>query len=168
MHKVTLLLALALTWAAPITLVHAEDEDHSAHHPSQEATENPPAGAEHDHGDAKADPAQDSMKRIEAIMLQIQEITDIDLKRTLLAQHLQALRDQVRLIRSKSSGMKTAMKSGAKAGREKQEGEPMGGMMKPGGMMMMHKKVEQRIDMFERLLQQMLERAAVEESMEGH
>ena len=35
-------------------------------------------------------------------------------------------------------------------------------MMKGGGMMMMHKKIEQRIDMVERMLQQTIEREAVE------
>jgi hypothetical protein len=43
----------------------------------------------------------------------------------------------------------------------------MGGMMKGGGMMKMHKKMEQRIEMLERLLQQTLEREAIEESLDG-
>jgi hypothetical protein len=39
-------------------------------------------------------------------------------------------------------------------------------MMKGGGMMEKHKKVEQRLDMLERLLQQSLEREAVEEALD--
>ena len=35
-----------------------------------------------------------------------------------------------------------------------------------GGGMMMHKKVEQRLDMLERLMQQMIEREAAEASLE--
>ena len=50
---------------------------------------------------------------------------------------------------------------------EKKEGDMMGGMMKSGGMMKMHKKMEQRIDMLERLLQQTLEREAVEETLDS-
>ena len=46
------------------------------------------------------------------------------------------------------------------------KGDMKCGMMKPGGMMKMHEKVEQRIDMLERLLQQTLEREAVEDSLD--
>ena len=42
----------------------------------------------------------------------------------------------------------------------------MGGMMKGGGMMEKHKQVEQRLDMLERLLQQAVEREAMEETLD--
>jgi hypothetical protein len=45
-------------------------------------------------------------------------------------------------------------------------------MMKDGGMMkggmMMHKKVDQRLELVERLLQQMIEREAVEAELAAH
>jgi hypothetical protein len=96
------------------------------------------------------------MKRIEGLMKQIQESTDPGRKRALLGEHLQALLAQMKLVRGQNEGSKAAMKP-----TEKKDGDMMGGMMK------MHKKMEQRIDMLERLLQQTLEREAVEESLDG-
>jgi hypothetical protein len=145
---------------APGFVAAAEEEDHSAHHPPPAASpETAPAG-EHDHGKAEADPLQQGMQRVEDLMRRIRDTDDVDQKKTLLAEHLQAMRDQMQLVRTASRTAKTAMKA-----TDKKEGS-MGGMMKGGGMMEKHKKVEQRLDMLERLLQQSLEREAVEESLE--
>jgi len=98
-------------------------------------------------------------------MQQIQQTTDAAQKRELPGQHLEAMREQARLIRSHHSDMKLSMKEGSKP-----EGGMMSGMMQEGGMMgggmMMHKQMEQRMEILERMLQQMLEREAVEVSAE--
>ena len=162
MNGFSMLLTLCLACAAPAALAQVtSEEDHSAHHPAADAPAAAAAPAEHDHSAGKPDPAQENMKRIEGLMNQIQESTDPDRKRALLGEHLQALLAQVKLVRDLSAGAKTAMKP-----TEKKDGDMMGGMMKGGGMMKMHKKMEQRIDMLERLLQQTLEREAVEESLD--
>jgi len=163
MKSSPLLLALVLVCAAPIALAQVtEEEDHSAHHPAPGAPTEAATPVDHDHGATKPDPAQENMKRIEGLMKQIQESADPDRKRALLGEHLQALLAQMKLVRGQNEGTKTAMKP-----TEKKDGEMMGGMMKGGGMMKMHKKMEQRIDMLERLLQQTLEREAVEESLDA-
>ena len=86
-------------------------------------------------------------------------------ERELLARHLDALREQMRLVRNQHSDMKMSMKEGST-----KDDAMMGGMMKEGGTMgspmMMHKKMEQRMEMLERLLQQMIEREAVQVSLE--
>jgi len=162
MKASTLLLTLGLICATPVALAQAtEEEDHSAHHPPAGDPAEAAAPAEHDHGAGKSDPLQENMQRVEGLMKQIQETADPDRKRALLGEHLQALVGQIKLVRNQAGGMKAAMKKPS----EKKDGDMMGGMMKSGGMMKMHKKMEQRIDMLERLLQQTLEREAVEESL---
>jgi len=157
MSGFSMLLTLCLMCAAPAAFAQVTDEeDHSAHHPAAGAPAESAAVAEHDHSAGKPDPAQDNMKRIEGLMKQIQDSADPDRKRALLGEHLQALLAQMKLMRGQAEGAKTAMEP-----TEKKDGEMMGGMMK------MHKKMEQRIDMLERLLQQTLEREAVEESLDG-
>lgn len=159
MKSSALLLALVLVSATPVALAQVtEEEEHSAHHAAADAPADAAAPAEHDHSAGKSDPAQENMKRIEGLMKQIQESANPDRKRMLLGEHLQALLAQMKLVRGQNEVTKTAVKP-----PERKDGDMMGGMMKGGGMMKMHKKVEQRIDMLERLLQQMLEREAVEE-----
>jgi hypothetical protein len=96
---------------------------------------------------------------IEGLMQQIQQADDPAQRRELLSLHLQALREEMRLIRASRAGMKMSMQEDGK--------KDAGSMMKEGGMMgggmMMHKEVEQRLDMLERLMQQMIEREAAEQ-----
>ncbi len=165
MRPSPLLLALVLACAAPVAfgqMQEDQDDDHAAHHSAEPSTE-APAMAEHDHGAAGVDARQDNMKHIESLMKDIQQTTDPERKRTLLGEHLAAMLDQMTLIRSQGGGMKAAMTA-----HETKKGDMMGGMMKGGGMMQMHKKIEQRVDLLERLLQQTLEREAAEESLDSH
>jgi hypothetical protein len=159
MKSSSLLLALVLVSATPVALAQVtEEEEHSAHHPAADAPAEAVVPAEHDHSAGKPDPAQENMKRIEGLMKQIQESANPDRKRMLLGEHLRALLAQMKLVRGQNEVTKAAMKP-----TEKRDGDMMGGAMKGGGMMKMHKRMEQRIDMLERLLQQTLERQAVEE-----
>lgn len=165
MRTSMLIMLAALALAAPAVLAQ-EEEDHSAHHPaaadqaSDNAAEGPssaPAG--HDHGAAKSSPVRENMSKVEGLMQQIGQTTDPAQKRALLRAHLQALREQMKLVRSESGGMKMAMKGG---------GKKSGGMMgEGGGMMGMHKKVEQRLEMLERVLQQLIEHEGIEADLEG-
>lgn len=174
MRALPLIVALTLTCGAPIAFVQAQDEDHSAHHPVPGTQPQAAPSGEHDQGAAGAAPLQDNMRNIEGLMQQIRETSDPARKRELLGQHLQALQKQMQLIAGQRSAGKMSMKEGAKAdagmpeesskdGGMMKDGDMMkeGGMMKGGGMMM-HKRMEQRVGMLERLLQQMVERAAVE------
>ena len=188
MKTTSLIVSLGLLCATPFAAARAADEeDHAAHHSAVAATAEPAAPAAHDHGAGKPDALQASMRRVEALMQQILEATDPEQQKVLLGQHLQALVAlvaQVRMVGLESckapgepgaekvdgaanGDMQGEMKAEMKA---KMKGDAKGdmkcGMMKPGGMMKMHEKVEQRIDMLERLLQQTLEREAVEDSLD--
>lgn len=167
MKALPLVIVLSLTCAAPMAFAQSEEQDHSAHHPAQGAAPEAAQPSGHEHGTARPSPVQENMKKIEALMQQIQKTTDPGQKRELLAQHLDAMREQMRLIRTQHSEAKMSMMEGGK-----QDGDMMGGMMKEGGMMgggmMMHKKVEQRLDMLERMLQQTIEREAAEASVQQH
>jgi hypothetical protein len=167
MKSFPMIIALGLTLASPMVFAQDAQEDHSAHHPPGAAVSDAPQPPPQDPGDAKPGPVQENMKKIEGLMQQMQQATDPAQKRDLLSQHLQALREQMRLIRSQHTAMKMSMQEGGK-----KDAGMMGGMMKDGGMMgggmMMHKKVEQRLDMLERMMQQMIEREAVEAEVEQH
>ena len=178
MKTTSLIVSLGLLCATPFAAARAADEeDHAAHHSAAAAP------AAHDHGAGKPDALQASMRRVEALMQQILEATDPEQQKVLLGQHLQALVALVAQVRMvglescKAPGEPGAEKvDGAANGdmqgemKAKMKGDAKGdmkcGMMKPGGMMKMHEKVEQRIDMLERLLQQTLEREAVEDSLD--
>jgi len=140
-----LVVASAFALASGFTSA-AEEEDHSAHHPA------PAASAE-----SAPDALQQGMRRIEDLMYQIRNTDDLERKRTSLAEHLQAMRDQMLLVRTAGRPAKTT---------EQKDGGM--GMMKGGGMMEKHKQVEQRLDMLERLLQQSVEREAAEEALDEH
>jgi hypothetical protein len=145
-----------------MAFAQSEEQNHSAHHPAQSAQPGAEATSSHDHDDGKPSPVQENMTKIEGLMEQIRAATDPSQKRELLSQHLQALREQMRLISSRPSDLKMSMKEGGK----KDDGM-MREMMKDGCMMgagmMMHKKMDQRVDMLERMLQQLIEREAVEQ-----
>jgi len=158
MRTLTTMLTVGCLLATPLAFAQDPQEDHSAHHPPAAAAPDASAPAAQDQGDAKANPLQEKMKQVESLMQQIQQASDPAQKRELMSQHLAALREQMRLIRGQRSDMKMSMKEDGKK-------DTMGGMMKGGAMMMMHKKVEQRLEMLERLMEQIIEREAAEESM---
>jgi len=135
-----------------------QQEDHSAHHPPATTASDAAKPAEHEHGEGKANPLQDKMKQVEALMQQVQQASDPAQKRELMTQHLTALNELAQLIRAQRGDMKMSMKEGGKK-------DMMGGMMKEGGMMSMHKKVEQRLDLLERMMEQVIDREVVEESL---
>ena len=165
MKAVPLLIALGLTCAAPLGSAQDQEQDHSAHHQAQGVAPEATSPVPHEHG-SKPSLLQENMKKIEALMQQIQQTTEPAQKRELLAQHLQALRERMHVIANQHSDMKMSMKE-----EGEKNADNKGGMMKEGGMMgrgmmMMHRKMEQRVQMLERLLQQVIEREAVEASIE--
>lgn len=147
---------------SPTVLGADEDDEHAAH--TAAATNDPRHGIEN----------------IEALMARIVGTAEPDQRRELLARHLGALRDQMKAIRvvaarpappadatddphaahRADAAPKTDVPAQEKSG---------GGMMKKkmkGGMMKKHEQVEQRLDMLERMLQQLIEHEAVERELE--
>jgi hypothetical protein len=168
MKALSVLIALALISGAPVAFAQDDEQDHSAHHPAKGSQPEAAALAGHEDGTGKASALQENMINIESLMQQIRQTSDPARKRELLGQHLEALQQEMRLVVGQRATMKMSMKASGKA-----DSDMPGGMMKEGGGMMkggmmMHKKVEQRLDVIERLLQQVIEREAVEAELAAH
>jgi hypothetical protein len=178
MKRLPLVIALGAMLASPIGFAQQDADEHAAHHPQEQAAA-PGSPSEHDH--AQGSKLQQNTKKMQALMAQIMETQDPKLRSELLQQHLQAMRDQIKMMR-KMAGMKMDMKGGGAMGGDSKgdamdadgKGDKKDGMMEGkkggmmgGGMMMMHKKMEQRLDMLEQMLEQMVEHEAAEQSIES-
>jgi hypothetical protein len=173
MKRLPLIIALGAILASPLGFAQQDTDEHAAHHPKEQATA-PASPSEHDHVQDGGNLRQ-NMKKMQALMAQIIETEDPKLRSELLQQHLQAMRDQIKMMR-KMGGMKMGMQGGGKGDAMDGDGKgdkkdgmmdgKKGGMM-GGGMMMMHKKMEQRLDMLEQMLEQMVEHEAAEQSLES-
>lgn len=160
MKKLMLSVLLPSLLAAPVAQA-ADEEDHSAHHPPAEQGQ---ANAAPDEmaGGMKMEKMQEQMKKMREQMEKIQATTDPQERQKLMEQHMQSMRE----------GMKTMRGMGGKMG-EKKDGPMMadGGKEKDGkpmGMMMMkrHKMMEDRLNMMQMLMEQMMEHENAERMME--
>ena len=167
-------LILAVTVGAPAAIAAEDDDDHSAHRSPEGAAAAPAVKAEHDHGGGQMiEHMKQNMKKLQDLMKQIQRTADPQARQQLLAEHLQAMREHVKMMR-KMAAMDSGMgmmgkrdggaKSDAPAGAGRRTMEDKGGWMM-GGRMMMHQKMEARVDMLEQMLEQMIEREAAAEGL---
>jgi hypothetical protein len=210
-----LLTLLAFGWLAAAPCAWAQDDPHAGHHPpaggqavaedeedgdddgqQAEGHEQPAGGRQDDPGKAGGR-LQENMKRMRALMARMQETTDPAQRRALLGEHLQVMREQVKLMLAQAGGHAHGGAAGAgtqgahedhgaqpsqggSAGGENKkcammeggkckmmENKKKGGMMGGGMMMKMHEKMEQRVQMLEQLLEQMVEHEAVEHELES-
>jgi hypothetical protein len=172
----TLVITLGGILASPIALAQQNTDEHAAHHPPEQTAAPAP---QPEHGDSQGGKLQQDMKKMQDLMARILTTEDPKLRNELLQQHLQAMRDQIKMMR-KVAAMKMDMKGmmggdgkgdavGADGKADKKDGMMEGkkGGMMGGGMMMMHKRMEQRFDMVEQLLEQMVEHEAAEAQLEG-
>lgn len=171
--------ALALLAVVSTGAARAEEDEHAGHHPESEA--------------APADPRR-GIGDLEALMTRIAATSDTRQRSDLLAQHLAGLRAQMKLVRASAEPAQAKgdrdvapraddAHAGHQAGDADDDAKPsgksadkggmmdgmMGGKMKgmmKGGMMKKHRQMEQRIDMLERMLQQLIEHEAVERELE--
>jgi len=156
-RTIGLIAAAFLTLAGP---AQAQDEEdaHAGHHPAQAA---PVA--------ASSSPLSANFERMRMLIARAQSEQDPAARRRILAEHAQAMREQVRLMRTaaKPAGGHDHEKAGeAQSAQADKGGGDMkkGGMMDgKGGMMGMHKRVEQRLDALEQMLEQLVEREALEQ-----
>lgn len=149
-------------------LAQDQTDEHAGHHPA-------PAGQ----ADTPEIPARDGFERMRSLIAQAQAAQDPAVRSQLLTEHLQLMREQVRAMRvppgtaadaghdhGAAAAAQTAESDGAgkKGGMMEKCGMmDKGGMMKKkGGMMGMHKRVEQRLDAIEQMLEQLVEREALE------
>jgi hypothetical protein len=168
-HLLVCVLAGALS--SPVVFGQQEQGEHAAHHPDPQAQEEDTAAA--DEGQEKMQAMTQNMKRIKALMQKIHAASDSAEKDGLMREHLAAMRKQMQIVLSMHPGMdmKGTMgemshgDSDARAASAKKD--PKGGGMMGGGMMMkMHKQMEGRMRMLEMMLEQTIEREAVEAGVE--
>lgn len=166
---IRLTLLAALSSATPYVWANDEEQDAHAGHQRPIAEENQAA--------SPARSPQTRLQEIEELMTRIQASADTTARQRMLTEHLDAMRAQMRLIRghqvtakAKSGHDTLAAAEDVKSGQHASDHDAgKGGMMegKKGMMMGMHKKVERRLEMLERMLQQLIEHEAVEREMES-
>jgi len=101
---------------------------------------------------------QGNMARMQALMAQIHATQDPKERQKLMAQHRQAMRDQMQMMHGMmGGGMGMGMKGGMQGGMK--EGRGMGNQSMEG----MHGMMMQRMDMMSGMMQQMLEHMSAEE-----
>jgi Mg2+ and Co2+ transporter CorA len=172
MNRLTLLVLLTPLLAVPLAQA-ADEEDHSAHHPAVEKGD--AASASEDKGMGKN---RDKMKKMQELMSKIHSTDDPKERARLLNEHMQAMRESMKTM---NAMMNKGDVMGGKKKKESVSGEKddhqheddartakpsEGGEMMMGGMMKMHKDMEQRMERLEKMLEQVIEHEAVEREME--
>ena len=111
--------------------------------------------------------AQERMKQAQTLMAKLREAKDPDERKMLMHEHTQALRDTMGMMRDMQM---MCMMGAAQGQRMMGSGQEMGcgqgmGMMgqgkgkgQSGGMMPMHRMMEERIGMMQMMMEQMFER----------
>ena len=188
MHKLFAASLLAVAFSSPVAIAQQAADEHAAHRAPAPAPEDGSGGKAAD----PMRQLGDNMKKIQDLMAQIHAATEEDAREALMAQHLKAMREEIAALVALAppkmgmmgdKGVKDGGGAGKPAtGASKDAADPhagmdmsdskdgkdakgggMGMMMEKGmGMMKMHKQMEARVRMLELLLQQMLEREAVE------
>jgi len=166
MNKLTHSLLLTAMLALPVAQA-ADEEGHAAHHPAAEEAQTA-AMPDNMAGGKKMEKMQEQMKTMRAQMEKIHAAANPQERRKLMEEHMQSMRDGMKTM-GEMSGAKGKMGMMDK----KKEGEPMmkeGGKEKEGmqmGMMMKrHKMMENRLDMMEMMMEQMMEHENAERMME--
>ena len=167
MRRTLLSLLMCFAMVSSLALAQTEDE-HASHHPqggpAPGAQAPAPRGQPASPPDAKS--VQRAMTRLQDLMSRLEGSSDSAERASLLHEHMLAMLEQIKLTRSQASGMKMAMMNEMHAaapdnGKEppamsQQESTDKPGGMKGRAMMSMHKTMEQRVDMLEQLLEQVI------------
>ena len=180
MNRLTLSIFLACLLAVPLAQA-ADDEDHATHHPGADQSHAAPAPDEKAAG-MKMDKMQDKMKKMQEQMAKIHATSDPKEREKLMREHMESMREGMKSMRAMmdKGGMVGKKKPRDDAGAEKdahQHGDnaspgtpaagDQGGDMMMGGMMKMHKKMQDRMDAMQKMMEQIIEHEAMEQEMEG-
>jgi|SRR5579859_146381 len=162
MATVSLLLVSAL--AAPAVYA-AEADDHAAHHPGADKDGAGPA-QDDKAGSMKMDKMQEQMTKMHGQMEKIHATTDPQERRKLMDEHMQSMREGMKMMRGMGGDAMGGKKKGEPMMEEGGKGMDKDGM--PMGMMMRkrHKMMDDRLDAMQKMMEQMLEHEAAEQDME--
>jgi hypothetical protein len=146
--------ALSLIGTASVALAQTADE-HAAHHPDQQnaaatAPKTPNQSAQT--GKPAADRMEQNMKKMRTLIAKIDETKDPAERKRLLAEHRQAMRQQMDMMRGMDSGMMKGGMMGKTAGKDVPNKE----MMMGEEAMKMCSDMRSRMDMMHAMMEQMM------------
>jgi hypothetical protein len=159
----------------------ADEEDHAAHHPGADQGQAAPAQDDEASG-MKMEKMQDKMKKMQDLMSKMHSTSDPKEREKLMNEHMESMREGMKSMRTMmdKGGMMGKKKQCDDAGAEKDahqhgddasSGKPsdgdQGGEMMMGGMMKMHKKMQERMDTMQKMMEQIIEHEAMEHEMEA-
>ena len=164
MNNLTISVFLASLLALPMAQA-ADEEDHAAHHPGADQSQAAPAQDDKAAG-MKMEKMREKMKKMQEQMSKIQSATDPKERQKLMEDHMQSMREGMKMMGAMGGGMKGGgMMDKKKKGEPKTDGgDKMGGMQM--GMMKHHKMMEERMDMMQMMMEQMMEHEGAEQKME--
>jgi hypothetical protein len=117
---------LAVGWLTAASCAWAQDDPHAGHQPpvvgqpandaagQTEGHDQAADSSEHEHGKAGGK-LQENLKRMQALMARMRETTDAAQRRALLGEHLQLMREQLKLMLAQAGGHEHGSKAGADA-----------------------------------------------------
>ena len=159
MNNLTISVFLASLLALPMAQA-ADEEDHAAHHPGADQSQAAPAQDDKAAG-MEMKKMQEKMKKMHDPMSNIQSTSDPKKRQKLMDEHMQSKRESMKMLRGMSGGMMGKKKKGEPV---TEDGEAMGGMQTV--MMAHHKLMEDRMDMMQMMMEQMMEHETTEQKME--
>jgi hypothetical protein len=146
MKKITLAITLlAVTLATDTTVLAASaTESPAAHHQHLQATQQSAESAK-----TAVDPSQNNMEKMQVLMVKIRETQDPAERQRLLAEHGKAMHEQMERMRPTGGMMdKHAAQTDGKDSMDKK--------MSSGDMMKMCTEMRARMDMMQRMMEQMM------------
>ena len=173
MNKFMLSMFLASLLAAPAVQA-ADEEDHAAHHPGADQSQAAPVPNSfryplegYDKAAAmRMDKMQERMKKMQEQMEKIHSAKNTQERQKLMQEHMQSMQEGMKMMGRMGGGMKGGdMMAKAKKDQGKSmtdAGDGMGMCM----MMMKQKSAEFRMDMMQKMMEQMIEHEKAEQEME--
>src|SRR5262245_16810168 len=111
MRKLLMPLLLGYVMLSPLALAQTKDE-HASHHPEKQAGQAdvaPPTSPESLPAPSDADPVRQGMAHLQSLMQRIESSTDANERENLLHEHMLAMLEEAKLLRTQTNGMKMAM-----------------------------------------------------------
>ena len=165
MNRFTLSICLASMLAAPIAQA-ADEEDRAAHHPGADQRQAAPAQGDKA-AEMKMEKMHEKMKKMQEQMEKIHSTKDPAERQKLMKEHMQSMQEGMKMMGAMAGGMKDAdMMTKAKKDQVESMADARDGMGMCMMMMKKHKSVESRIDMMQKMMEQMMEHESAEQEME--
>ncbi len=165
MNRFTFTILLACLFAVPVVQAADEEKD-AAHHPGADQSQATPAQDDKAAG-MNMEKMQEKMKKMQEQMEKIHSAKNPQERQKLMKEHMQSMQEGMKMM----GGMGEGMKGGdmmARARKDQAEsmtdaGDSMGMCVT---MMKKHNSVEARLNMMQKMMEQMMEHEGAEQQME--